>query len=270
MPHNLPTDGTQKQLHQKNPTFFEFSDPENLEIYTTSSKTMNRPYTFINVAITADGKMDTFERKGSAISSKRDKERVDHLRADADAVLVGGKTLLGELPKLTVKSEALRESRVKRGMAPNPIKVGVITNADIPLESDFIQAGPARVVIFTTSQTSISHLEDLRTHGVEVFVDKLPLVDLQTMMGTLKKIGVQRLMVEGGGTINFELLRLGLVDELMIYIAPMIFGGDHTPTLASGLGLVRDDAIALKLTNIETDEDGGILLNYKLQGVREA
>lgn len=226
---------------------------------------MNRPYTFINVAITADGKMDSFERKGSAISSKQDKERVDQLRADADAVLIGGKTLLGEYPKLTVKSEALRESRVKRGMPPNPIKVGVVTSADIPLESDFIQAGPARVVIFTTSQTSSSHLETLRGGGIEVFVDESPRVDLKKMMGTLCEIGVKRLMVEGGGTINFELLRLGLIDELTIYIAPIILGGEHAPTLASGLGLARSEAIALKLTNVVSHRDGGILLNYKLQ-----
>jgi len=225
---------------------------------------MNRPYVFINTATSADGKIDTFERKGSAISSKRDKERVDQLRADADAVLVGGKTLLGELPKLTVKSEALREARVKRGVTPNPIKVGVVTSADIPLDSDFIKAGPARAVIFTTSRTSISQLETLRANGVEVFVDDMPRVDLQKMMETLGELGVKRLMVEGGGTINFELLRLGLVDELMIYIAPMIFGGDNAPTLASGFGLVRNDAIAMKLKNVETHEDGGILLTYKL------
>ena len=225
---------------------------------------MNRPYVFINTAASADGKIDTFERNGSAISSKRDKERVDQLRADADAVLVGGKTLLGELPKLTVKSEALREARVKHGMTPNPIKVGVVTSADIPLDSDFIKAGPARAVIFTTSRTSISQLETLRANGVEVFVDDMPRVDLQKMMETLGELGVKRLMVEGGGTINFELLRLGLVDELMIYIAPMIFGGDNAPTLASGFGLVRNDAIAMKLKNVETHEDGGILLTYKL------
>jgi len=225
---------------------------------------MNRPYVFINTATSADGKIDTFERKGSAISSKRDKERVDQLRADADAVLVGGKTLLGELPKLTVKSEALREARVKRGVTPNPIKVGVVTSADIPLDSDFIKAGPARAVIFTTSRTSISQLETLRANGVEVFVDDAPRVNLGKMMETLGELGVKRLMVEGGGTINFELLRLGLVDELMIYIAPMIFGGDNAPTLASGFGLVRNDAIAMKLKNVETHEDGGILLTYKL------
>ena len=225
---------------------------------------MNRPYVFINTATSADGKIDTFERKGSAISSKRDKERADQLRADADAVLVGGKTLLGELPKLTVKSEALREARVKHGMTPNPIKVGVVTSADIPLDSDFIKAGPARAVIFTTSRTSISQLETLRANGVEVFVDDMPRVNLGKMMETLGELGVKRLMVEGGGTINFELLQLGLVDELMIYIAPMIFGGENAPTLASGFGLVRNEAIEMKLKNVETHEDGGVLLTYKL------
>jgi 2,5-diamino-6-(ribosylamino)-4(3H)-pyrimidinone 5'-phosphate reductase len=225
---------------------------------------MNRPYTFINIAMTADGKIDTFERKGSAISSKWDKERVDELRAAADGILVGGKTLLDEHPKLTVKSESLREGRILRGLSPNPIKVGVATVADVPLESDFIKLGPARVVIFTTNQTSNSQVEILRAHGVEVFVDDPPRVDLNKMMFALKKIGVDHLMVEGGGTLNFELMRLGLVDELTIYIAPMVFGGANAPTLADGLGLTRSDAIALKLINVEPHEDGGILLRYKL------
>ena len=225
---------------------------------------MNRPYTFINVAMTADGKIDTFERVGAAISSKKDKERVDSLRALADGILVGGRTLLEERPKLTVKSEPLREGRIGRGLSPNPIKVGVVTVADIPLDSKFITAGPARVVIFTTSQTSITKLEELRSSGVEIFVDDLPRVDLNNMMLTLKRIGVDHLMVEGGGAINFELMRLGLVDELMIYMSPMIFGGANAPTLADGSGLMRNDALALKLTNVEQWDDGGVLLRYKL------
>lgn len=225
---------------------------------------MNRPYTFINVAMTADGKIDTFERKGSAISSKKDKERVDQLRASADGILVGGKTLLEESPKLTVKSEALREGRIQRGLAPNPVKVGVVTRADIPLDSDFIKAGSARVVIFTTSQTSIPHVEALRAMGVEVFVGDSPRVDLSEMMFTLKKIGVDHLMVEGGGTMNFELIRLGLVDEIMMYMAPMIFGGAASPTMADGSGIPRDTAIELKLMAVEKWEDGGVFLRYKL------
>jgi len=226
---------------------------------------MNRPYTFINVAVTADGKIDTFERKGAAISSAWDKTRVDELRAAADGILVGGKTLLEEQPKLTVKSEALREARIQRGLAPNPIKVGVATVADIPPESEFLKIGPARVVIFTTNQSSRDQLASLKNSGAEVFVHNEPRVNLISMMQTLKKIGVDHLMVEGGGTMNFELMRLGLVDELMMYVAPMIFGGANAPTLADGLGLVRSDAIALKLANVETHEDGGLVLRYKLQ-----
>jgi 2,5-diamino-6-(ribosylamino)-4(3H)-pyrimidinone 5'-phosphate reductase len=224
---------------------------------------MNRPYTFINVAMTADGKIDTFERKGSAISSQRDKGRVDELRAAADGILVGGRTLLGEAPKLTVKSEALREGRVRQGRSPNPIKVGVATVADIQTDSDFIKAGDSRKVIFTTSQTSNSQLEQLRRLGVEVFVDDSPRVDLNKMMVTLKKIGVDHLMVEGGGTINFELMRLELVDELLIYIAPMIFGGAQAPTLADGLGVPRERALGMKLTGVEQWDDGGVLLKYR-------
>lgn len=57
--------------------------------------------------MTADGKIDTLERKGMAISSQSDKERVDRLDAESDAVMVGGRTLLDEDPKLTIKSKAL-------------------------------------------------------------------------------------------------------------------------------------------------------------------
>jgi 2,5-diamino-6-(ribosylamino)-4(3H)-pyrimidinone 5'-phosphate reductase len=226
---------------------------------------MNRPHTFINVAMTADGKIDTFERKGAAISSAKDKQRVDELRAAADAILVGGRTLLEEQPKLTVKSEALREGRIRQGRSPNPIKVGVITVADIPKDSGFIKEGDARVVIFTTSQTSILKLEELRALGVEVFVDDAPRVDLRLMALMLKKIGVDHLMVEGGGTINFELMRLGLVDELFIYLAPMIFGGANAPTLADGEGVLRENAMTMQLADVERWGDGGVLLRYKIK-----
>ncbi|MCA2002275.1 MAG: dihydrofolate reductase family protein, partial [Chloroflexi bacterium] len=144
------------------------------------------------------------------------------------------------------------------------MKVGVATIAEIPLESDFIQAGNARVVIFTTSRTSKSQIEALRAAGVEVFVDDAARVDLGKMALTLKKIGAHRLMVEGGGTLNFELIRLRLVDEIMLYVAPMIFGGANAPTLADGLGLTRNAAAALKLEHVETQTDGGILIKYKL------
>lgn len=225
---------------------------------------MNRPFVFMNVAMTADGKIDTFERKGAAISSQRDKERVDQLRADADAIMVGGRTLLDEDPKLTVKSDMLREERVARGLSPNPIKVGIVTEANLKADSNFINAGPAEIVIFTTHQTSKERLALLKSWHVDVYVDEADKVDLQGTLAVLKEIGINRLMVEGGSTLNFELLRLGLVDEVTAYVAPMIFGGEFAPTLAAGSGLKRSEAIPLKLIETETWEDGGVLLKYQV------
>ena len=226
---------------------------------------MKRPYVFINVAMTADGKIETVARAGAAISSARDKERVDRLRAGSDAILVGGRTLLDEDPKLTVKSETLRAERAAGGLSPNPIKVGIVTEANINPHSKFIREGSARVVIFTTNRTSKNQLEFLRSVGVEVFVHVGARVDLAQALETLKELGVNRLMVEGGATLNFELLRLGLVDELSVYVAPMIFGGESAPTLAAGLGFERSEAVALKLVEVERWDDGGVLLKYVVQ-----
>ncbi len=76
-------------------------------------------------------------------------------------------------------------------------------------------------------------------------------------------MGIRRLMVEGGGTLNFELLRLGLVDELSLFIAPVIFGGASAPTPAAGEGFARDQALALELVDFDQWEDGGVLLRYR-------
>lgn len=223
---------------------------------------MDRPFVYINIAMTADGKIDTFERRGSAISSPRDRERVDRLRADADAVMVGGRTLLDEDPKLTVKSEVLRAERVARGLSPNPVKVGVVTQAKIDADSQFLNSGPADIVIFTTRQTSKKYLSLLKSRQVDVYVDHAEKVNLKRALATLQDLGVERLMVEGGATLNFELMRLGLVDEITAYVAPMVFGGESAPTLAAGSGLKRSEAIPLELVEVEKWEDGGVLLKY--------
>src|SRR5215207_4366298 len=145
---------------------------------------MNRPFVFINVAMTADGKIDTFQRRGAAISSPRDKERVDRLRAKADAVMVGGRTLLDEDPKLTVKSEALRAERVANGRPPNPVKVGIVTQANLKADSKFLSAGPADIVIFTTSRTSKKYISLLKSRHVDVYVDDDRRVKLPDALAT--------------------------------------------------------------------------------------
>jgi 2,5-diamino-6-(ribosylamino)-4(3H)-pyrimidinone 5'-phosphate reductase len=225
---------------------------------------MNRPFVRLNVAATADGKIDTFERRGASISSARDKERVDKLRADSDAVMVGGRTLHGEDPKLTVKSEALRAERQAQGLSPNPTKVAIASRLELRPDCNFLTAGPARIMLFTTSQTTPAQLDLLRSSGAETYVMDGERVDPGDALHILKDHGIQRLMVEGGGTLNFALLNLRLVDELTLYVAPMIFGGESAPTLAGGPGLSRNLAIPLKLISSEQWEDGGVLLHYQL------
>ena len=105
----------------------------------------------------------------------------------------------------------------------------------------------------------------LQSQGAEVYADQHDRVDLKNALAILKELGIQRLMVEGGATLNFELLRLGLVDEVSAYIAPLIFGGASAPSLAAGSGLERSAAIPLRLIHVEQHADGGVVLKYQLE-----
>ncbi|MBI3361233.1 MAG: dihydrofolate reductase family protein, partial [Chloroflexi bacterium] len=177
----------------------------------------SRPHVILNAAVTADGKMDTVARRGAAISSSRDLERVDRLRAESDAIIVGGRTLLGDDPRLIVKSPALRAERRARGLEENPIKVGVVTNATLDPDSRFLTAGPARVMLFTTTQTDPAQIARLRERGAQVIVMGDQQVDLAEALRHLKREGINRLLVEGGGTLNAGLLKQRLVDEIYLY-----------------------------------------------------
>jgi len=227
---------------------------------------MTRPRVLINVAMTADGKIDSVARRGAAISSAADKRRVDELRASVDAVLVGGKTLLSESPKLTIRNAALRRARLERGLPENPMKVGVVSVANLDLEGDFVRAGPAERLVFTTRRTPPEQIARLEKVGVQVYVTDGERVDLHETLATLHRLGVRRLLVEGGGTLLAELFRLGLADELIIYLAPKIFGGASAPTLADGPGFLPEQAPGLSLVSVEKfDPKGGILLHYFIQ-----
>jgi len=230
-----------------------------------------RPFVTINTAMTVDGKIDTVERQGAVISSPSDWERVDRLRAESDAVMVGGHTLLGDDPRLTVKSPSLRDERRARGMDENPIKVGIISKIDDPQAGPtlheaarFITSGPARRIIFTTEQTDPAQIARLRALDVEVYIMGDHRVDLDAALRHLYQLGVRRLLVEGGSTLNAELLARRLVDEVYLYLAPLIFGGTTAPTLAGGDGLKRAEAIPLRLLDLEKIDDNAILLHYDL------
>jgi 2,5-diamino-6-(ribosylamino)-4(3H)-pyrimidinone 5'-phosphate reductase len=257
---------------------------------------MGRPYVLINVAATVDGKIDTIERQGAAISSEADRQRVDALRASVDAVLVGGRTLLQEDPRLTVKSSALRAERLARGETENPAKVGVVSQPQrLRANGRFLAEGNARIILFcplahasaggptpdhaaadALAATPFQPANDALTAspqpgaqastasllpGVEIFRLGNGRVDLTAAMERLAALGMRRVLVEGGGTLNSELLRLGLVDEVQLFLAPRIFGGATAPTLADGDGGL---SVHLALSSVEA-QDNGVLLRYKVK-----
>jgi 2,5-diamino-6-(ribosylamino)-4(3H)-pyrimidinone 5'-phosphate reductase len=224
-----------------------------------------KPYVLINVAATVDGKIDTIERRGAVISGEADRERVQRLRASVDAIMVGTRTLVEEDPRLTVRSEALQAERVARGLAPNPTKVTLVRDvALLRADSRFVSDGPARIVVFVPRGTDTARAPE-SVEVIAVGPVGAERVDLQLALRQLAQIGIRSMLVEGGGTLNFELLRLGLVDEVQLYLAPIIFGGASAPTPADGGGLPRDLAIRLTRTHLEPQDDGGLVLRYKVE-----
>jgi 2,5-diamino-6-(ribosylamino)-4(3H)-pyrimidinone 5'-phosphate reductase len=230
---------------------------------------MDHPHIIINVAMSADGKLDTVLRRGTAISSPADRERVDSLRASVDAVLVGGHTLLVETPRLTVKSPRLRAQRISRGLPSNPARGAVVTcigPEDLPPGSGFLSADPGKAFIFTTSQTTDPVITRLQASGVIVEVAGENKVDLQAVIQSLQRRGLRRVLVEGGGTLIASLFQLNLVDEVFIYMAPRLFGGVSAPTLVDGPGFEEPLAPRLHLRSVEKlDAEGGILIHYTLK-----
>ncbi len=224
---------------------------------------MKKPFVFINCAVSADGKISTVERRQIKISNELDRERVDKLRAESDAILVGMNTVVGDDPKLTVKSEKLRKERLKKGLPENPIKIAVGNLNRMKLSSDFLDYGNAEKIIFTTEKSDKRKAGKLRKKS-EVYVLGETKVNLHRMMEILHEKGVRKLMVEGGGTINFELLRERLVDEIYVAIAPKIFGGKTAPTLADGDGFRADKILNLEFLGLEKLEDV-VVLRYTIE-----
>jgi 2,5-diamino-6-(ribosylamino)-4(3H)-pyrimidinone 5'-phosphate reductase len=182
--------------------------------------------------------------------------------------MVGGRTLLDEDPRLTVRSADLRAQRRARGAPENPAKVGVVSSLNLRPDARFLSHGPARILLFVPTSVLDQDGQDvarLQAHGVELYRRGAPRVDLVAMMDTLGELGLERVLVEGGATLNFELLRLGLVDEVQVYLAPLIFGGSSAPTLAGGAGLTRAAAIALERQSVDVLDDGGVIVRYAVR-----
>jgi 2,5-diamino-6-(ribosylamino)-4(3H)-pyrimidinone 5'-phosphate reductase len=222
---------------------------------------MKRPYVFINVAASADGKISDERRKQVRISCKADMKRVDMLRATSDAVMVGIGTVLSDNPKLTVKAGDLMALRMKRGRSRHPLRVVVDSKCRVPLDAEVL-SGEAETLI-AVSQAADDEKVRLVAEKDNVEVVRLgkERVDLPALMEYLKNRGVERLMVEGGATLNHAMLKEELVDEILVYYGSMIIGGKLSPTIVDG----QSFEIPLKLELVECRQLGeGILARWRV------
>jgi len=229
----------------------------------TVNSTMMRPYIFINAAMSADGKISTYKRKQVRISGINDFERVDHLRADADAIMVGIGTVLADNPSLTVKSRDLRCNRKERNGCENPVRIVVDSMAITPLDADIFNKGEGEKIIAVSETAPDDRVEKLKKKA-RIIIAGRDRVDLVALMSGLKELGIDTLMVEGGATLNWSLISLGLVDEVFTYIGSLFLGGKDAPTLVDGAGFADNtDAAGLELVSME-QMDNGVLIRWRI------
>jgi 2,5-diamino-6-(ribosylamino)-4(3H)-pyrimidinone 5'-phosphate reductase len=221
----------------------------------------SRPFVFINAAMSADGKIATIERKQTRISGSLDFDRVDELRATSDAIMVGIGTVLSDNPSLTVKSKERREKRRDMGIDENPVRIIVDSMARTPLDADIFKKGSGKKIIAVSENAPKEKVRDF-TESAAIIVVGEKNVDLTKLLMELKKIGIDRLMVEGGATLNWGLISKGLVDEIYIYLGNIIIGGRNAPTLIDGEGCI-DEFCRLTLISCEKLEEG-ILIKWKI------
>ncbi|MEU3185536.1 dihydrofolate reductase family protein [Streptomyces sp. NPDC006923] len=185
-----------------------------------------RPHVLLSVATSLDGHIDDTSADRLLLSNDEDFDRVDQVRAESDAILVGGNTLRRDNPRLLVNSPDRRAARVAEGKPEYPLKVTITAGGGLDAGLKFWHHGGEKVV-YTTDAAAPKLRETL--DGLADVVSTGPAVDFAAMLDDLAARGVQRLMVEGGGTIHTQFLAQGLADEIHLAIAPLLVGQSDAP-----------------------------------------
>jgi 5-amino-6-(5-phosphoribosylamino)uracil reductase len=186
-----------------------------------------RPYTVLSCAMSIDGYVASAARKPLPLSNAADFDRVDAVRASCDAILVGAATVRNDQPRLLVRSPARQDKRVARGLRPSPIKVTVTGEGQLDPSASFFVTGDTEKIVYCASG-AVDQVRK-RLGSVATVVDGGQPVDMGRLSEDLYGRGVQRLMVEGGGSVHTQFLAGDLADELHLVVAPVLVGDSRAP-----------------------------------------
>ena len=211
----------------------------------------------VNAAMSADGKLSTREREQVTISGPTDFERVDELRAESDAVMVGVGTVLADDPSLTVDDPVRTAIREADGEPIQPARVIADSTLRTPLDARVLDDA-ARTYLLASEAALEERVDAIEEAGATVVVAGEERTDLREALAALEDAGIDHLMVEGGGEVVFSLFEAGLVDELLVYVGSTVIGGRDAPTLVDGEGFLEDRP-RLSLVGVERLDDGALL-----------
>jgi 5-amino-6-(5-phosphoribosylamino)uracil reductase len=186
-----------------------------------------RPYVTLSCAMSIDGHLDSALPRHLAMSNRADLDRVDQVRSENDAIMVGASTVRRDDPRLLVKSESRRMRRLSSGLPSSPMKVTVTSSGELPADSAFFTAGDVDKIVYVPGGR-VRRLES-RLGSAATVVGLGERVTMADMLDDLGDRGIRRLMVEGGGKLLTQFLEADLVDELQLVIAPFFVGEERAP-----------------------------------------
>ena len=212
----------------------------------------SKPYIILSAAISIDGKIAT--RTGdSKLSSNQDYIRLHKLRSKVDGILVGKNTVIHDNPLLTV--------RYTKGK--NPVRIILDSQGNISSKSKILQtSNEVPTIIAVSKKITKSNLKKLYKFPVEVIITGENSVNIKSLLKKLSDKKITTILVEGGGTINWEFIKQNLFDELIITLSPFLIGGNNAISFIQGNGFDKiSKSPNLRLKSIKRLKNH-LVLNY--------
>jgi len=217
-----------------------------------------RPWVVVDMISAADGATNIDGRSGG-LGGAGDKAVFRSVRAAADVILVGSGTFKADgygPPRL---ADDLQQARRARGQAPQP-RIAVVTGTlGLDLDAAFFTDSPNRPIVVTAAAADPERREAAAAVSEVVIAGAGASVDVGAALGALADGGARVVVCEGGPTLNADLARADLVDELCLTVAPFVAGG-HSKTIFAGAELA--DPLRFRVAHVLEGDDGYLFVRY--------